>query len=381
MTFVGLTWDHPRGYDALAEAARRANQGRDTPLIEWKKQPLEGFESAPIADLAARHDLLVLDHPHIGEAVASDCLIPLEELYPETTLARWRADSVGPSFSSYQCEGQSWAVPLDVASQVMARRPDIVAEPPATWPEVVDLASTRGVAMSIGGPHAVLTLMSIAAGQGDEVGGDRFVSDEAGGAGLSLMHRLYRARPKGSETLNPIRLLETMAGDDTIALVPLIFGYVTYVRPDHDRRPLAFSDSIGAAAGGTLGGTGIGFSRRATPSQPLLDHVASLMATDTQKHLFPQFGGQPSARAAWTDPVINAEWGGFYKNTLRSAETAFLRPRFNGYIAFQTQASERIRVALQEGETETRTLSALRALWTAARDRARHNRDQIGVQQ
>ena len=63
MTFRGLTWDHPRGYDALAEAARRVNAGRSAPLITWDRQPLEGFESAPITDLTARYDLVVLDTP------------------------------------------------------------------------------------------------------------------------------------------------------------------------------------------------------------------------------------------------------------------------------------------------------------------------------
>ncbi len=69
-----LTWDHPRGYNALAAAAKlseTANSGLD---IHWDKQPLEGFESHPIADLCARYDLVVLDHPHVGEAISGNCL-------------------------------------------------------------------------------------------------------------------------------------------------------------------------------------------------------------------------------------------------------------------------------------------------------------------
>ena len=55
--FQGLTWDHPRGFNALAAAALEiAPRG----LLRWVKQPLEGFESHPIADLAARFDLIVL---------------------------------------------------------------------------------------------------------------------------------------------------------------------------------------------------------------------------------------------------------------------------------------------------------------------------------
>mgnify|MGYP004180305107 CR=1 FL=1 len=56
----GLTWDHPRGFNALDAASRDTNvPGSGT--IAWDVQPLEGFESAPIADLCARYDLVVLD--------------------------------------------------------------------------------------------------------------------------------------------------------------------------------------------------------------------------------------------------------------------------------------------------------------------------------
>ena len=86
MIAEGLTWDHPRGYVALAAAAAKtAAEGRA--VVAWSKQPLEGFESHPIAELAARYDLLVLDHPHIGEAVEADCLVPLEALFTADDIA------------------------------------------------------------------------------------------------------------------------------------------------------------------------------------------------------------------------------------------------------------------------------------------------------
>ena len=87
MTYIGLTWDHPRGYNALAETARCVNADRAAPLITWGRQPLGGFESAPITDLTARYDLAVLDHPHIGEEVAERSLIPLEDLFSAEQLA------------------------------------------------------------------------------------------------------------------------------------------------------------------------------------------------------------------------------------------------------------------------------------------------------
>ena len=71
-------------------------------------------------------------------------------------------------------------------------------------------------------------------------------------------------------------------------------------------------------------------------------------------------------RAAWQDDGVNRIWGDFYRNTRITAETALLRPRFDGYIAFQTAASECIRAALERREEPEITLAALRGLWRSA---------------
>lgn len=372
MTFTGLTWDHPRGYNALAEAARRVNLGRTEPLILWDKQPLEGFESAPITDLTASYDLVVLDHPHIGEAVEAECLRPVDDLFGPALIAEWRARTVGPAFRSYTWEGRQWALPLDVATQVMARRPDRIATPPADWEELEALAAARPVALSLGGPHAFLTLISMAAAEGAVVGGAAMLPDAAALAALGRLARLSALSPAGTERLNPIGLLEAMAGGDEIVLVPLVFGYVTYARQSTSRHRLAFSDSIAAPGGrgGVLGGTGIAVSRRIVPSPELLSHVADLMSIETQTQLFLAFGGQPSARPAWMSPEVNAAWSGFYRDTLRTAETALLRPRFNGFPAFTNVASEYLRRALRH-ETPEAMLARLRTLWTEFRARCR----------
>ena len=374
--YLGLTWDHPRGRDALVEAARLANADGEA-LLHWRTQPLEGFESAPIAELARDNDLLVLDHPHLGEALAEDCLVPLETLYPAERLAAWGRACIGPALASYRFEGRTWALPLDIAAQVMARRADLAPEAPGDWDGVLRLAAERPVALSLGGPHAWLTLLSIAAADGvpaDGTGlaaprGDGLFPDETLAGALETLHRLHERRPPGSESLNPIALLERMARTDEIALIPLVFGYVTYAASGDGRSPIVFDDAIGNR--GVLGGTGIGFSRRATFSRPLLEHVASLLSDERQRGLIPEHGGQPSFRSAWHDEAVNRAANGFYRATAATAENAVLRPRFDGYIAFQGTASERLRAALARREDPRATIEALRALWREARERAR----------
>ncbi|MEL7132292.1 MAG: carbohydrate ABC transporter substrate-binding protein [Pseudomonadota bacterium] len=368
MTYRGLTWDHPRGYDALAAAAARFPG-----IIRWDKQPLEGFESAPITDLTAQYDLIVLDHPHIGEAVVENCLIPLENLYPTETLTTWEAQSIGPSFASYRWDARHYALPLDVATHVMAHRPDMVPAP-TSWEMIENIAKTRPVALSLGGPHALLKLISVAAGEGHVAGGPDFLPDAVALPVLDRLGRLARNAPPGTANLNPIQLLERMTHSDDIALIPLIFGYVTYARGP---RPIRFTNTLrtDAGRGGVLGGTGICFSRNTQPSQDLLDHIAWLMQPDTQRGFIPDHGGQPSACVAWADPQVNAAWGDFYANTRATAETALLRPRFDGFPAFTNRASAALRQGFADGTRPDPLLTTLRALWRDARAAARGDLD------
>ncbi|MEM8849172.1 MAG: extracellular solute-binding protein [Pseudomonadota bacterium] len=374
MTTRGLTWDHPRGYDALAAAARQVNQTRAIPLIQWDKQPLEGFESAPITELCASYDLVVLDHPHIGEAVVEGCLIPLDDLFSPEKLAAWETDTVGPAFASYQWDNRHWALPLDVATQVMARRPDLLPDAPTDWDAVEHIAATHPVALSLGGPHAFLNLISMAAGRGHVIAGDDMLPDDIALDCLTRLRRLAAQAPRGTVDKNPIALLHAMTHGDDIALIPLIFGYVTYAKA---ARPVAFSDTIRAPGGkgGVLGGTGIAFSARRDPDPAILDHIEYLMRADTQAGFIPAHGGQPSARTAWENPDVNAASNTFYRDTLATAEHALLRPRFDGFPAFTNAAAAHLRMALTKGHDDGATLTALRDLWRDARARARGDLD------
>lgn len=366
MIHQGLTWDHPRGYVALAAAAERAAaDGR--PVVAWSKQPLEGFESHPIAELAGRFDLLVLDHPHIGEAVTADCLRPLEDLFTAEEIEGWKAETVGPAMASYEWGARHYALPLDVATQVVAYRPDMVETLPATFDAVVSLAESAPVAVSISGPHAICSFFSISVALGEEPGGEDLVSDATATEALNLLARLAATAPAGTATMNPISLLETMATSDAIALVPHVYGYVNYARRAKGRNAVRFADAPAARSGGrhgsVLGGTGIAITRRATPDQALLDHLRWLMAPEIQSTFITDHEGQPSARAAWRSSRINAAAGDFYKATLATVEDAWVRPRHAGYIAFQTDGSAILRETLIDGRDTATTIARLRERW------------------
>lgn len=366
--YLGLTWDHPRGRNALeATAATFSAEGTDT--LRWSAQPLEGFESTPIDELAAQYDLIVLDHPHIGDAIAAECLIPLDELYPPEILLAWSQAAVGPTFDSYVVEGRSWALPLDAATQVSARRRSEVPDAPLEWSDALELARRGGVAPSLAGPHAFLSLCSIAVSFGaDPAADDDFLPASIFDESVQLLSEFAARAPEGTAELNPIGLLDRMSTVGDIRYIPLVYGYAPYSMLDGDAR-VAFGSPprAGGRVGATLGGTGIAVSRRCVPSAALLDHIAWLMSDEAQRRVIPVHQGQPSARSAWTDAEVDDAAGAFYSGTLDALENSWVRPRFAGYVPVQTEASRLVRQAIEGSLTLRAAHDRIAAAFSHAR--------------
>ncbi len=160
-----------------------------------------------------------------------------------------------------------------------------------------------------------------------------------------------------------------MARERAAACCPLVYGYVNYARAAAGREALRFADA--PALGSTLGGTGIALTRRCPLEPALAEHLAWLLDPVTQTTFIPQHEGQPSSRAAWSDPALDASSGGFYSATLRTTEAAWVRPRFPGYIEFQSRGSELIRDGLAErvpgpppARTPRRALARVASHWS-----------------
>jgi len=356
--YKGLTWDHPRGFNALNAAAKAS------PVLglTWDTHSLEGFETHPIAELCERYDLVVLDHPHVGEAVAGDCLRPLEEIFTPEEIDGWANDCIGPSLKSYQFAGKHWALPLDAATQVMACQPGTA--PPQTWEDV--LAFDGPVALSLIGPHAALSFQSICAALGDRpatANTDILVSRDTGLRALEIMQILSDRMPDSVRDQNPIGLLQHMADHDDVALCPLVYGYVNYANR------LTFSNAPRGPGGigSTLGGTGIGISQRCRVTPDLLTHLRWLMSPLAQCGFIPDHDGQPSLRVAWQDAAVNAHWGDFYRNTFETLDAAYVRPRHDRAIAFQTAASQAIRDTLETHGPHDQLLTQLQTLYAGTR--------------
>jgi multiple sugar transport system substrate-binding protein len=283
--YIGLTWNHPRGFRALDESARCWSTAAFQ--VNWDRQSLEQFESRPITEVCSRYDLVVLDHPHIGEAATANCLVPLEEWCGREDIGRIRKDSIGQVLLSYFYAGRHWALPLDAATQVLAYRADQMPKghPPSSWHDIVCLAKEVTVVLSLAGPHALLTFYSICVAFGEPPLSrdlNKLVSRETGERVLELMANLFGMMEPAFRDLNPIEILEEMATSNSIVCCPLVYGYVNYAAPqERTRMPVTFRNAprtgdIGIP-GSTLGGTGIAVSRRCNVTPELRSYLLWLV--------------------------------------------------------------------------------------------------------
>ena len=377
VTLRGLTWDHPRGYLVLDALAAAADPGDPAGPVRWDRQPLEDFESRPLRTLAEDYDLLVIDHPGLGEAVRDGSLQPLGRFFSAAELARWRGLTVGASFDSYRLGGQQWALPLDAAAQVSVCHPETMGERPASWADAVNAARAQPTALCLGGPHALLMFAAIcvASGRPLATAPGEFVPADTGGAALDIMADLLAHADRELSQRNPIGVLDAMTAPGGPSYCPLVFGYVTYHRPDRPRpdrgpRRLAAFDAPGGPGGigSVLGGTGIAVTRSAAQPAAVAGLLRGLLSEPVQVGLYARLGGQSSLRLAWQDGDVDQRNGGFYRATRRTIDSAWVRPRFAGYPAFQAAASAVLRDGLLAGGDHAVLLGRVSELFARARE-------------
>ena len=78
-TLKGISWDHPRGFAPMVSTASEYKKKNTEVEIIWDKRPLQAFADRPIEEMAYEYDLMVIDHPHVGEASRKELLIEFDK--------------------------------------------------------------------------------------------------------------------------------------------------------------------------------------------------------------------------------------------------------------------------------------------------------------
>jgi len=363
---TGMTWDHPRGVDGLRAADDLIAQQHDA-VVEWEARSLLAFGDQHVADFAGDFDLLVIDHPHVPDAVESGALLALDNYLAESQLATLERESVGASHESFGYRGNHWGLAVDAAAQVSAFRPDRCDGAPLYWDDVLT-APANSVLWPYKPVDAFSTFATLLAQNGAPLAHPaRFLDRHAAAEALELMIRLAEKVPDWCSQANPIDVAEALATTDDYDVAVAIFGYTNYSRGGFRARPVAYDDIPsfdGRATGSTLGGAGIAVSSTTAHPELAVAIASSLASGSVQAGPYTAGGGQPGNLRAWRSNARNAETINFFRNTLRTLERAWVRPRVLGWPDLQLALSHIVHGSLIARRFDERTLDSIEVLPT-----------------
>jgi multiple sugar transport system substrate-binding protein len=348
VTLKGLTWDHPRGYAPLVGGVPEYKKHHPGVNIDWDRRTLREFGEAPIEEYIDRYDLLIVDHPFVGFAAAHPVLVDLARFLTAEERLQFERDSVGPSWKSYWYAGGLWALPIDAATQVASYRADLLDRyalaPPATFDAVLRLGSrARSMGKFIIVPacptDAISLFFTLSANLGHPIAEEAEVFVEASVARevLNRLHALISTAHPESVNWNPIQVYDFMTSTSDAVYCPYGFGYSNYSRITNPVR-LRFTNAPAAGnlgcAGTMLGGTGIAVSAKSSHREEAIWYAKWLVSEEHQRGAYFNQGGQPASLAAWTDPTVDRDAGEFFSGTLPTLQSAYVRPRFDGFVRF-----------------------------------------------
>ena len=362
-TITGVAWDHRRCWGPLdASVADWAARGTS---VTWDRRSLYSFGEGDLEEHSRRHDLVIFDHPFVGEASRDGYLLDLAPYLDEAARSAFAADSVGRSWDSYWVDGGLYALPIDAAAQTAAWRADLMEEADAEVPRRLDDVFALAERVRAGGrwigfpakPTDLLcTFISLAASLGETPAesADHFVGRETGRESLALLRRLtWHAHPE-SRGWNPIRCFDHMSSADDVVYCPYAFNYVNYA--SLSERALTFGSPPSVADGwparSLLGGAGIGVSATSQSPDAAYQHAAYLCSPAFQATTYVREGGQPGSRAAWLDAECNRMTRNFLRDTLPALDAAYLRPTMPGFVPLFREGTHRITAVVFKGAAE-----------------------------
>jgi multiple sugar transport system substrate-binding protein len=370
----GMTWDHSRGFDPMVATSQDFSERHPHVSIQWEKRSLQAFADRPIEDMAESYDLMVIDHPHVGEVARSGQLVAFDGLDRGAELAALASQSVGVSHRSYEFDGHQWALAIDAATPVAAFRADLLNEAPRSWDGVLDLARSGRVACALIPINALMCFFGLARNIDCSVAEDPalLIARDEGRHVLGLMKEIVALIDPKCLALDPIGILDWMGRTaDGPAYSPFGYGYTNYSRDGYCRFPITFADAPGIGDNGprgtVIGGTGIAISNASPNREIAAEYAFWIAGAECQAGLFFSSGGQPANAFAWEDEACNAASRNFFANTRKTLETAWLRPRYDGYMGFQDTAGNIVHHCLKgESDVET-TLDRLQAAYLESR--------------
>ncbi len=347
----GMTWDHVRGHDCLVKSNDflKLNYGIS---IKWDARSLLAFGDQHISEFFHDYDLMIIDHPHVPDAVEADAVIAFEDFATISELQLLESTSVGQSHNSYLYKDRHWALAIDTAAQVSAFRGDKADRSPVFWSDVFELARKRELLWAYKPVDAFSTFATMMAQKNAPLqAGMEFIDKDVALEVLEFMIELASLVPEFCARSNPIEIAEVLSGSDDYVYGVCMYGYSNYSRVGFREKLLTYDDVPsfdGLASGSQLGGAGVAVSSRSTKTLAAVKAAIALSLPEIQASTYGLNGGQPGNLVAWKDNELNQVSNNFFRNTLRTLERAWVRPRVLGWPDVQFQSSQIIHKCLVE---------------------------------
>lgn len=337
----GMTWDHPRAYTCLV-AASDLYEKKTGCKVHWDKRSLQAFADQPIEDLASEYDLIILDHPHVGQISESGCLSALPDIKSITDR------SIGGSSQSYIWQGKQWSYAIDAACQVAVKRADLSTDFPAHWEDILTQDTARYRLLTPLKPVDAFDMMlTLVASCGEEalpLNKVEFCSSQYGLLALKILKRLYNTGPSEAVLWNPIDVLEVLSESDDFHASPCLFGYINYARAGFRTHQLEYIDlptfKEHRIMRGILGGAGIGVSARSGNLETAKHFAAWVASADIQSGVYLENEGQPAHLDAWQKRAEDPRYAGFLSGAFNTMNSAWTRPREEWFLHFVDDVCE-----------------------------------------
>lgn len=379
----GITWDHARGYDPLIAASELYFEQKGI-QVDWQKRSLTNFGDQSLEELSKQFDLIIMDHPHVGVAEASQCLLPLNDLIDSSILKAIKISSAGPSFESYNYHGKQWAIPIDAAMQCASYRADLMQNEslPTSWEEVFTLAKTLAakklyVGMALCPTDCLCSFLSLTARLGSPIQENKealsnetlnnksLVEPSIGLKALTMLRSMRDAFHPKALDWNPIALYDYMSQENDIAYSPLAFCYTNYSRTGFRKNILQYHTAP-ETNNAVLGGAGIAITSSCSNLHEAANYAAWICSDDVQSTIYVNAQGQPGNKTAWENMQANAITNNFFASTMPSLTNAYVRPRYQGWPKFQTFLGETIHAYLLHDIAPELVLEKLQTAYSAS---------------
>lgn len=339
----GMTWDHPRGLDSLV-ASNDLLIKRSSVSVNWDARSLLAFGDQHIEEFYRDYDLLIIDHPHVPDAVVAGAVLAFEDFSSDEILGELSRTSVGASHDSYYYRGKHWALAIDTAAQVSAFRSDKSDGGPIFWSDALALGRRKDLLWPYKPVDAFSTFATLMAQKNHPLtDGDSYIDEEVAFEVLEFMIELASLVPAWCAESNPVDVAEILATTNDYGNAVAMYGYSNYSRHGFRANVIHYDDVPsfdGKASGSQLGGAGIAVSSATRDPVAAMNAAQLLALPEVQATTYGLNAGQPGNLVAWKNHQLNEVTHNFFTNTLRTLERAWVRPRILGWPDVQFETSQ-----------------------------------------